>query len=202
MAVGRLVPRKGFGNAIEAIAPLSGTELLIAGGPEQARMDSDPEVARLLGLADRFGVADRVRLLGPVPRGQLPALLRSADVVVCTPWYEPFGIVPLEAMACGVPVVAAAVGGLLDTVVPEVTGLHVPPRDPAALTAALEQLRADPARRCAFGKAAAARVREHFSWSQVAARTSALYHAGTRTEDLHIASRNVAGKLATKIAHR
>ena len=151
VGIGRLVPRKGFGTAIEAIAQLPDAELLIAGGPEQARMDGDPEVARLLALAARLGVADRVRLLGPVPRGQLPALLRTADVVVCSPWYEPFGIVPLEAMACGVPVVASAVGGLVDTVVDRGTGRHVPPRDPTALAAVLAELRSDPETRCRYG---------------------------------------------------
>jgi glycosyltransferase involved in cell wall biosynthesis len=81
----------------------------------------------------------------------MPALLRSADLVLCTPWYEPFGLVPLEAMACGVPVVGSAVGGLLDTVVPGVTGALVPPRDPAALAVAVRQLLADPALRARYG---------------------------------------------------
>lgn len=177
VAVGRLVRRKGFGNAIEAIAHVPHAELLIAGGPEQDRMESDPEARRLLALARRLGVADRVRLLGPVPREQLPALLRSADLVVCSPWYEPFGIVPLEAMACGVPVVAAAVGGLLDTVRDGVTGTHVPPRDPAALAAAISALLADPERRRRYGLAALARVRRDYTWSSVAARTAGVYAA-------------------------
>jgi D-inositol-3-phosphate glycosyltransferase len=180
LSVGRLVPRKGFGDAIEAIAAVPDAELLIAGGPEQARMEGHPEVTRLLGVASRHGVSDRVRLLGPVPRRSMPVLLRSVDVVVCAPWYEPFGIVPLEAMACGVPVVATAVGGLLDTVVDQVTGLHVPPRDPAALSAALNHLRAHPEQRRAYGEAAAARVGQRFSWAQVSTRTAALYRAGVQ----------------------
>lgn len=198
LSVGRLVPRKGFGDAIRAIADVPGAELSIAGGPEQARMDGDPEVTRLLTLAARLGVSDRVRLLGPVPRPAMPDMLRSADVVVCTPWYEPFGIVPLEAMACGKPVVASAVGGLLDTVVDQVTGLHVPPRDPAALAAALNQLRADPDRRRAYGEAAATRVRERYSWSQVATRTAALYRAGAAPYGSHhrTRSRSVSSKSA------
>ena len=93
-------------------------------------------------------MADRVVFTGAVPRAQVPALIRSADVVVCTPWYEPFGITPLEAMACGVPVVASAVGGLTDTVVHGTTGLLVPPRDPAALAAAAPG-RCSRTRRCA-----------------------------------------------------
>ena len=91
------------------------------------------------------------------------------------PWYEPFGIVPLEAMACGVPVVASAVGGLVDTVVDGVTGLHVPPRDPAALAAALRQLLADPARRARWAPAGARRARERYGWDRVAAATHEVY---------------------------
>ena len=91
-------------------------------------------------------------LRGRVDREAMPALLRSADVVVCVPWYEPFGIVPLEAMACGVPVVATAVGGQIDSVVHGVTGVHVPPRDPAALAVALRRLLADGARRAQLGR--------------------------------------------------
>ncbi len=87
--------------------------------------------------ARELGVADRVELRGRVERADVPALLRSADVVVCVPWYEPFGIVPLEAMACGRPVVASAVGGLIDTVVDGVTGVHVPPREVDRLATAI-----------------------------------------------------------------
>jgi D-inositol-3-phosphate glycosyltransferase len=195
VAVGRLVRRKGFGATIEAVAQLPGVELLIAGGPEGHRMDLDPEANRLLALVKRLGVADRVQLLGPVPRAGMPPLLRSADIVVCAPWYEPFGIVPLEANACGVPVVAAAVGGMLDTVLDGVTGLHVPPRNPAALAEAIERLRADPERRRVYGQHALARVRERFSWSQVAESTAAIYH-----EQAHGATSRVSGTAASPIA--
>jgi glycosyltransferase involved in cell wall biosynthesis len=132
-------------------------------------------VRRLRSEADRLGVADRVRFVGPVARDDVAGLMLSADVVACTPWYEPFGIVPLEAMACARPVVGAAVGGLLDTVVDGVTGLLVPPRDPVRLAAALRELLADPARRERLGRAGAARVRRNYTWPRVAAATEEIY---------------------------
>jgi D-inositol-3-phosphate glycosyltransferase len=112
---------------------------------------------------------------GGVKRADVPALIRSADAVLCTPWYEPFGIVPLEAMACGVPVVASAVGGLTDTVVDRVTGRLVPPRDPAALASALRALLADPERRAAMGRAGVSRARQCYSWPGIAAQTEEIY---------------------------
>ncbi|TKG71568.1 glycosyltransferase [Prauserella endophytica] len=175
VSVGRLVPRKGFDIAIAALPSLPNTELVIAGGPQEGRLADDEEARRLVARAERLGVADRVRLLGQVGRAEMPALLRSADVVVCTPWYEPFGIVPLEAMACGVPVVASAVGGLTDTVVDGVTGSHVPPRRPDALAAALRRLLADRTLREAFGIAGADRARCRYSWDRVAADTYRVY---------------------------
>jgi glycosyltransferase involved in cell wall biosynthesis len=105
----------------------------------------------------------------------MPDLLRSADIAVCAPWYEPFGIVPLEAMACGIPVVAVAVGGFTDTIVDGVTGALVPPRQPAALASALRGLLGDPALRQAYGFAAADRVRARYSWDKVAADTLVVY---------------------------
>ena len=105
----------------------------------------------------------------------MPALLRSADVVACTPWYEPFGIVPLEAMACGVPVVATAVGGIRDTVVDGVTGRLVPPRDPAALGDAIASLLPDRRRRMALGRAGRERARARYTWDRVAADTERVY---------------------------
>lgn len=176
VAVGRLVPRKGFDIAITALAQLPDTELVIAGGPERGRLSQDPEAARLRELADRLGVGDRVRWPGQVSREDMPALLRSADAVVCTPWYEPFGIVPLEAMACGVPVVAAAVGGLTDTVVDGVTGLLVRPHQPKELASRVRRLLDDPALCHAYGTAGHDRAVARYSWDRVAADTLRAYH--------------------------
>jgi D-inositol-3-phosphate glycosyltransferase len=175
LAVSRLVPRKGIDTVIVALRKVPDAELVVVGGPDAADLPRDPEYRRLADIADRAGVADRVRFAGRVPRPQMPGLIRSADVVVSVPWYEPFGIVPLEAMACGVPVVASAVGGLIDTVVEGSTGLHVPPRRPDALAFVLRQLLADPVRREGFGIAGADRARARYSWGRVAADTAAVY---------------------------
>jgi glycosyltransferase involved in cell wall biosynthesis len=174
VAVGRLVERKGLAEVVLALAELPEAELLIAGGPPAGGLDGCEDVRRLLALARATGVAGRVRMLGSVERGDVPALMRSADVVVGVPWYEPFGIVPVEAMACGVPVVGSAVGGLLDTVVDGVTGLLVPPRDPRALAAAVRRLLSDPAARRRLGRAGARRARM-YDWSEIASRTLATY---------------------------
>ena len=173
VSLGRLVPRKGLEQVIEALTRLPSAELVIAGGEPGV----DQDRLRLAGLARGLGVADRVRLRSQVPRSQVPALLRSADVVVCAPWYEPFGIVPVEAMACGVPVVASAVGGMLDTVAPGVTGLLVPPRDPESLAGAIGTLLGDRSLRHRMGGAAAVRARAHYSWDRVASRTAEIYAA-------------------------
>jgi D-inositol-3-phosphate glycosyltransferase len=175
LVVSRLVERKGIGNAITALAGLPAAELVVAGGPPADRLSEDPEARRLAALAAELGVTDRVRLRGRVERRGLAALYRSADVVVCVPWYEPFGLVPLEAMACGVPVVATAVGGLVDSVVDGVTGLHVPPRRRAALGSALARLLSDEARRAAFGTAGARRARRRFGWDRIARSTLDVY---------------------------
>lgn len=178
--VGRLVQRKGIGNLITALASVPGAELVIAGGPDPALLRTDPEVARLRSLASCHGIGHLVRFLGRVNQAELPALYRSADAVASVPWYEPFGIVPVEAMACGVPVVAAAVGGLADTVIDNVTGLHVPPRDPGKTAAALRRLLADPALRESFGAAGRARAVRHYAMDRVIAGTLRAYAATGR----------------------
>jgi len=175
VAIARLVRRKGIEDLIRALPRVPDTELLVAGGPQGAAFARDPEVARLRRLAARCGVPERVTLLGALPRHKIPPLLRSADVVVSVPWYEPFGIVPLEAMACGVPVVGSAVGGLLDTVQPERTGLLVPPRTPGAVALAVNRLLDNPSLRLRMGEEAVAVVRERFTWKQVAAATLDAY---------------------------
>lgn len=175
VVVGRLVERKGIDDVIAALAGCGRTELVIAGGPPAAELSADPEARRLQALATDRGVADRVRLTGRLTRPEVAALLRSADVLVTVPWYEPFGIVPLEAMACGTPVVASSVGGLVDSVVAGVTGLLVPPRDPDALADAVRSALAAPERLAAWGAAGVARVQARYSWSTVAAATSRVY---------------------------
>ena len=178
VVLGRLVRRKGVDDVIVALRRLPEVELLVAGGPvgaAEATLQRDPDVLRLLRTAVAAGVADRVRLLGAVDRPDVPALLRSADAVVCVPWYEPFGIVALEAMACGRPVVASAVGGIQDTVVDQVTGLLVPPRRPDALAAALRGLLAAPTQALAFGVAGRDRVLARYGWDRVADSTLAVY---------------------------
>jgi D-inositol-3-phosphate glycosyltransferase len=175
VTVSRLVERKGIDTVLAAMASLPAAELIVAGGSDGTELSTDPDYRRLRRTATELGVADRIVFTGGVARGDVPALLRSADVVVCAPWYEPFGIVPLEAMACGVPVIATSVGGLTDTVTDGETGLLVPPRNAAALAAAAGQLLADPRRRAAFGRAGRQRARRWYSWEGVAERTEAVY---------------------------
>jgi D-inositol-3-phosphate glycosyltransferase len=175
LTLGRLVPRKGVDTVISAIARIPGTELVVAGGPDLRRLDDDPEVGRLRRVAADCGVADRVRFTGRVAHEDVPVLLSSADVVVSDPWYEPFGIVPVEAMACGSAVIASAVGGHLDTVADGVTGLLVPPRDPAALAGCLSRLLAEPQWRRELGAAGAEWARARYSWDRIAAETEAVY---------------------------
>ncbi|OXM57230.1 glycosyl transferase [Amycolatopsis thailandensis] len=182
VSVGRLVPRKGFDTAIAALSALPDTELVIAGGPDSGALARDPEATRLREVATAAGVGDRLSLPGLVSRDDMPALLRSADAVVCAPWYEPFGIVPLEAMACGVPVVATAVGGLTDTVVDGVTGLLVPPRKPRELASALRKLLDDTSMREVFGLGGVDRARARYSWDRVALDCLRAYQRVLRTE--------------------
>ncbi|MFF1510129.1 glycosyltransferase [Streptomyces sp. NPDC058326] len=173
--LGRLVPRKGAAVAVTALRRLPDTELVVVGGPPADRAGGDPEVRRLRALAREAGVGERVRLLGGVPAAAVPALMRGADVVLCPADYEPFGIVPLEAMACGRPLVASAVGGQLDSVADGVNGRLVPPRDPEALAAAVAELLASAELRAVYGAAGRRRVLERFCWTRVAAATAASY---------------------------
>jgi D-inositol-3-phosphate glycosyltransferase len=175
LQVGRLVPRKGAAVSIAALARMPDAELVIVGGPPADRLDADPEVLRLRAIAAEAGVGDRVRFTGGVPCEDVPALLRGADVVLCPADYEPFGIVPLEAMGCGTPVVATAVGGQLDTVADPGTGRLVPPGDPVALAGAVAGLLADPAQRAACGAAGRRRVLTRYGWQRVAAATEDVY---------------------------
>ena len=175
LTVGRLVERKGYEDLIRALPLVPEAELVVVGGPPDGRLDDDPYACRLRTLAENCRVSDRVQLAGPVATSDMPRWYRSADVLAAAPWYEPFGLTPLEAMACGVPVVGTAVGGLTDTVVDGVTGDLVPPRDPRALGGALRRLLGDDVRRVAYAAAAADRATHSYSWRRIAARLATVY---------------------------
>ncbi|GAB3309743.1 glycosyltransferase [Epidermidibacterium keratini] len=169
LTVARLVERKGIGDVIAALHQLDDAVLTVVGGPTAAALIADPEAQRLAALARRLDCLDRVHFTGGLSRDAMPELFASSDVVVAAPWYEPFGIVPLEAMASGRPVVGTKVGGLLDTVTPGVTGELVPTHRPDLIADAVRRL--TPKRREAYGQAGARRARDIYSWPAVAAQT-------------------------------
>jgi D-inositol-3-phosphate glycosyltransferase len=175
LTVARLVERKGVEDLIRALAKVPRAELVVVGGPPDGELDADPYACRLSALAQACRVADRVRLVGAVPAHAMPAWYRSADLLAATPWYEPFGLTVLEAMACGVPVVASAVGGLVDTVVDGVTGELVAPRDPGGLARTLRRLLHDETRRVSYGAAAHDRAVQSYAWPRIAERLATVY---------------------------
>lgn len=172
VTAGPMAQETGFDIAIQALARLPDAELVIAAGPP-AGEDSDwpsaadREADRLMALAERLDVTDRVMLITSPERARLPRLLQSAEVVLCTPWRNMPGTTAIEAMASGKPVVATAVGELLDVVIEGTTGVLVPPRDPRALAKALRDLLDDPVRLEGFGLAAVERARIWHSWDRV-----------------------------------
>ncbi|MEH1168544.1 glycosyltransferase [Micromonospora sp. CPCC 205539] len=175
LSVGGLSPGHGQDDLIRAMRLVGDAELVIAGGPPVDQLVNHTEARRLRELAEHAGVADQVRLVGAVPHDQMATWYRSADVVACTPHYSSAGRVSLEAMACGVPVVGYAMGGLADAVVDEVTGKLVPPGDVRTLGVALRRLLADNAGRFAYGHAAVDRVRSSYTWERTGGALERLY---------------------------
>ena len=172
--VGRIQPLKGPDVAIRALAAMARRDamLVIVGGA--SGLDGDREMQQATALVHELGLADRVRFVDPKPHHILSSYYRAADVVVVPSRSESFGLVALEAAACGIPVVATAVGGLLNIVHDGVTGHLIEGRDPARFARALTQVIEDPAGAAAMGAAAAVRAR-HFTWSFTAARLRRLY---------------------------
>ncbi len=161
--VGRLSPEKGLRGLLTALAGLPAipawTLRLVGDGPERQDLESQ---------AQALGLADRVNFSGWLPREALPACYQAADLFVFPSTDEGMPNTVLEAMACGLPVVAMRIAGCEDLVIEGETGRLLPPGDPAALAAALKTLIADPATRTRFGTAARRRVETHFTWSQSA----------------------------------
>ena len=179
--LGRIVPRKGVDTVIQAFALLQKNHrqparLLIVGG-DSATPDprATPEIGRLQHIAEQEGVRDRVEFTGLRPRKMLRFFYSAADMFVTTPWYEPFGITPLEAMACGTPVIGSRVGGIKFTVRDGETGLLVPAKNPAALADKMAELYADPERLRSMCERGVRRVHDHFTWRTVSRQLEALY---------------------------
>ena len=171
---GRIQPLKGVGLAVRCLAELRDpdTILLVVGGPSGP--DGDEELARVRDLAHELGVAGNVQFVPPQPHTRLADFYRAADVCIVPSRAESFGLVALEAAACGTPVVAASVGGLRSLVDDGATGFLVDDRDPAAYAAPVAMLLDDPELAAEFGASASARSRT-YSWSITAARLRRLY---------------------------
>lgn len=180
LQLGRMVPRKGVDNVIRAVGELrnmaTNVRLLIVGGESD---DPDPlktpEIRRLQEIARQHGVEQQVTFTGRRARNLLRYYYAAADVFISTPWYEPFGITPLEAMACGTPVIGSNVGGIKYSVAHRRTGYLVPPNDPRALAAAVMPLLNDPALYRNMQRNAIHRVNKHFTWDKVAAEMHIIY---------------------------
>jgi D-inositol-3-phosphate glycosyltransferase len=171
---GRIQPLKGLQVAVRALAAVERDDamLLVVGGPSGRAGHDERDAARK--VAAELGVADRIRWIDPQPHHLLSTYYRAADVVLVPSRSESFGLVALEAGACGIPVVAADVGGLRTIVQDGVTGVLIPGRDPADYAAATDTFLADPALADRVGQAAAVRARD-FTWSTTAGRLRRLY---------------------------
>jgi len=191
--VGRMLPRKDVRNVVcgmaqlvrhcESQTALYGTtfpplHLLLVGG-ETTEPDplATPEIGVLQQLVAEHSITEYVSFVGKRQQDVLYNYYSAGDVAVTTPWYEPFGLTPLEGMACGRPVIGSAVGGITYTIADNETGFLVPPRDPRALAERLYQLLIDPERCVQMGQAARVRVEREFTWESVAKRTSRLYES-------------------------
>lgn len=172
--VGRIQPLKGLAVAVAALAalPRSDARLVVVGGP--SGVDGHHEVERIRALAEQLGVADRVHFVAPQPHHLLSTYYRAADVCLVPSRSESFGLVALEAAACGIPVVAAAVGGLRTLVDDGHTGVLIEGREPADFAAATERILADPALAASMATAGARMARD-YTWSTAAGRLRRVY---------------------------
>ena len=160
---------------LRALSKIPGAELIVAGGPPRDGLRSDLSYRRLAKLTDSLNLAGRVFFAGRVGRTALPPLLRSADLLVNINEHEPSAITSIQAMACGTPVVASALGAQVDAVVDGTTGILVEPGRPALLAQRIRALLAHPMMLEAFSVAATDRARSRYSWDRIAHETLAVY---------------------------
>jgi D-inositol-3-phosphate glycosyltransferase len=179
LQLGRMVPRKGVDNVIRSLSKIQTRQkvkLLIVGGDAERPEDiQSPEMQRLVNIAQAEGVLDQVIFAGRKDRQQLRYYYAAADIFITTPWYEPFGITPLEAMACGTPVIGSDVGGIKYSVVDGQTGFLVPPKDPQALAEKISLLFNNEPLLKQMGINCLKRVNAYFTWEKIASMVHLLY---------------------------
>jgi D-inositol-3-phosphate glycosyltransferase len=181
LQLGRMVPRKGVDNVIRALAKLADTvnsiRLIIVGGDAESPDPAlTPELLRLEKIAEEENVNTHVTFVGRKSREVLRYYYSAADIFITTPWYEPFGITPLEAMACGTPVIGADVGGIKYSVAHGKTGYLVPPKDPDALAEHIKKLITDNSLMKRMEINSLKRVHQLFTWRKVANMVNSLYN--------------------------
>lgn len=164
----------GIDIAIRALPKVRGAELVVAEG-DGTNGDHNAARTRLQHLAVQLGMADRVRFAGTVADDELPKLIRSADVVICTPRRPPRATTVLQAMASGVAVVAASVGVLADIVLDDITGLVVPPENPVGLAAATRRLLCQRFQSDSMGSSGRSHAISRFAWQRIALDASNIY---------------------------
>jgi len=175
VTVADLNEHDALATLLHAMSKVPGADLVVAGGPPSAELRDNLSFRRLAKLAAELGVSSQVTFVGQVGRAALPPLLRSADLLVSVSEYDPTGVLAVQAMACGTPVIASASGGLADAVVDGTTGILVPPGRPALLAQRIRQLLAHPMLLEAYVVAAADRARSRYSWDRIASETLAVY---------------------------
>ena len=186
--IGRFDKRKGIETLVRAAYQSQWRsderfQLIIGGGSRPGRSDGI-ERERIEGIVHDLGLAERTNFPGRIDDQDLPLYYAAADICVVPSHYEPFGLVAIEAMASGTPVVASDVGGLQFTVVDEETGLLAPPKDVPAFAQAIDRILSDPQWRKQLGKTARKRVEDKFSWQGVATQLSELYTSLLESESL------------------
>jgi D-inositol-3-phosphate glycosyltransferase len=175
LAISPVKPGRGLDQLIRALASIPEAELVIAGGPPKSTLRTDKVYRELMRLARSLRVQRRVTFTGQIRHAELPSLLRSADLLVSAAPYEPLGAITIAAMACGTPVAVPAVGGNLDAVVDETTGLLTEPGRPELLARRVRQLLATPMRLEAFGIAAADRAGARYAADRIGRETEVAY---------------------------
>lgn len=198
LQLGRLVPRKGVDTAIRGFARFiketsAEATLYIVGGSHDIPAPAEcPELARLMQLAAAEGLGTRIVFTGRKKRHELQYYYSAANAFISTPWYEPFGITAIEAMACGTAVIGSNVGGIKSTVLDGETGYLVPPNNPETVAERLKTLYVDPSLARTLGQRGRERAARFYTWATIASDILELYHSARPLPNTRRRQRNLS----------